>query len=57
MNRTHTQSIAGQACAACHMPPIPEGPYLAFANHRIAVYAPGNPLVPIAAKAPRRQPR
>jgi hypothetical protein len=55
-NPAHTQSIAGQACAACHMPPIPEGPYLAFANHRIAVYAPGNPLVPVA-KAPRRQPR
>jgi hypothetical protein len=28
------------------MPPIPEGPNLSFANHRIAVYAAGNPILP-----------
>ena len=45
-NQVHRQSIAGQACVTCHMPPIPEGPNLAFTNHRIAVYAAGNPIVP-----------
>jgi hypothetical protein len=42
----HRQSIAAQACVTCHMPSIPEGPNLAFSNHRIAVYAGGNPVVP-----------
>jgi hypothetical protein len=43
----HRQSIAAQVCVSCHMPPIPDGPHLAFANHRIAVYASGNPLTPV----------
>jgi hypothetical protein len=44
--QVHRQPVAGQACASCHMPSVPEGP-VAFANHRIAVYARGNPLVPV----------
>jgi hypothetical protein len=48
-NAAHRQPVAGQACATCHMPPIPDGPNLAFANHRIAIYAAGNPLVPARA--------
>jgi hypothetical protein len=45
--QVHRQSVAGQACVTCHMPPIPDGPNLAFATHRIAVYATGNPLLPV----------
>jgi hypothetical protein len=52
-NPAHRQSLAGQACVTCHMPAIPDGPNLAFSNHRIAVYAPGNPLAPVRARAPR----
>lgn len=46
-NPTHRQPVAGQACATCHMPMIPDGPHLAFANHRVAIYAARNPLVPV----------
>jgi hypothetical protein len=35
------------------MPGIPDGPNLSFANHRIAVYSPGNPIVPATAQAAR----
>ncbi|MEI9974020.1 MAG: multiheme c-type cytochrome [Ignavibacteriota bacterium] len=45
-NPKHRQQVTAQACVTCHMPAIPNGPHLAFANHRIAVYAAGNPLVP-----------
>jgi hypothetical protein len=45
----HRTAVAGAACASCHMPRVPQGPQLWFANHRIAVYAPGNPLVPLTA--------
>jgi hypothetical protein len=48
----HRQPVAGQACASCHMPRVTDGA-LSFANHRIAVYAAGNPLVPVTAKAGR----
>jgi len=47
-NKVHRQKVAGLACVSCHMPRIPDGPILSFANHRIAVYAPDNPLVPSA---------
>jgi hypothetical protein len=49
----HRQEVAGQACVSCHMPVVQAGPYLAFTNHRIAVYAPGNPLVPATSAAGR----
>lgn len=52
-NPSHRESIAGQACVTCHMPLIPDGPYLAFSNHRIAVYAPGNPIAPVRTRAAR----
>jgi len=43
----HTKPIAGRPCAACHMPPVKPQANLAFANHRIAVYAPADPLSPV----------
>jgi len=46
----HARSVGRQACAACHMPAVHPQPNLAFANHRIAVYAPSDPLSPIAAR-------
>jgi len=52
-NTPHRQPVAGQACATCHMPPIPDGPNLVFANHRIAIYAAGNPLAPTRQRAVR----
>lgn len=44
--KVHRVSVAGQACVTCHMPRVPNGDLLSFANHRIAVYAAGNPLIP-----------
>jgi hypothetical protein len=52
-NAQHRQPVAGTACVTCHMPAIPDGPNLHFANHRIAVYARGNPVVPARARATR----
>ena len=49
----HRQQVAGQACVSCHMPRIPNGPYLTFANHRIATYSPGNPILPATPRGPR----
>ena len=43
----HKKPVAGQACAGCHMPGVKPQPHLVFANHRIAVYAPGDPLSPV----------
>jgi hypothetical protein len=43
----HVRSVAGQACAGCHMPVVKPKRYLAFANHRIGVYAASEPLLPI----------
>jgi hypothetical protein len=51
--QAHRQQVAGQACVSCHMPLVPAGPYLAFTNHRIAVYAPANPLLPSTSAAAR----
>jgi Cytochrome c554 and c-prime len=48
--KVHRQPVIGQACASCHMPLVTEGP-VAFANHRIGVYAPGDPLMPVSALA------
>jgi hypothetical protein len=52
-NKVHRQQVAGLACVSCHMPQIPDGPNLSFANHRIAVYSPGNPLLPATTHAAR----
>ena len=43
----HSANIAGKPCAGCHMPGVPAQPSLIFANHRIAVYAPDDPISPI----------
>jgi hypothetical protein len=51
--KVHKQDVAGQACASCHMPRISGGPSLSFANHRIGVYAAGNPVVPVSGPAGR----
>ncbi len=53
-NPAHRQPVAAQACVSCHMPEVAAGPYLKFANHRIAVYAPGDALVPVSVGAARR---
>jgi hypothetical protein len=52
-SKVHRQPVAGLACVSCHMPGIPQGPYLTFANHRIAVYSAGNPIVPVGGQAGR----
>lgn len=46
----HKLAIAGRACVACHMPAVEAQPHLIFANHRIAVYSPADPMSPIAAR-------
>ena len=43
----HSKPVANQACAGCHMPKVKPGPNLAFANHRIALYDPADPLTPL----------
>ncbi len=50
--KVHSQTVAGQACASCHMPRVPDGPHLSFANHRIAVYAAGDPILPVPKPLP-----
>jgi hypothetical protein len=40
----HTKPVKGHPCAECHMPAVKPQAHLAFANHRIAVYAPTGPL-------------
>ena len=45
----HARPVAGKACAACHMPEVAPQPHLAFANHRIAIYAASDPLTPVSA--------
>jgi len=46
----HRLAIAGKACVACHMPKVPAQPNLVFANHRIAVYTPGDPMSPVISR-------
>lgn len=49
-NQVHRQPVGTQACVSCHMPGIPLSPLLTFANHRIAVYSPANPILPVSAR-------
>jgi hypothetical protein len=42
----HNRAVAGRACADCHMPAVRPQPNLVFANHRIGVYTPSDPLTP-----------
>ena len=43
----HTTRVEGAACATCHMPAVTPASGLVFANHRIAIYRPGDPLAPV----------
>jgi hypothetical protein len=45
----HRAVVAGRPCAECHMPRVQPTPNLTFANHRIAIYSPSNPLLPAGA--------
>ena len=45
----HTQPVATAACVECHMPAV-QLENLAFRNHRIAIYAAGDPVVPVSEK-------
>jgi hypothetical protein len=50
----HTMPLRGAPCAGCHMPAVKPSEGLAFANHRIAIYAAGDPLSPVTApRSPR----
>jgi hypothetical protein len=51
--KVHRAQVAGQACVSCHMPRIPNGPNLSFANHRIATYSQDNPILPAAGRVAR----
>jgi len=44
----HSVAVSAQACVECHMPAVPFQ-NLAFRNHRIAVYAPRDPVQPLKA--------
>ena len=50
----HTTAAQG-SCSGCHMPGIRTG-NLVFRNHRIAVYRPADPLLPVSAAASRKRP-
>jgi hypothetical protein len=43
----HAQPVGEQACVECHMPAV-RFENLAFRNHRIAVYAAGDPVRPVS---------
>jgi hypothetical protein len=43
----HSKPVAGRSCVGCHMPAVKPQPNLAFANHRIAVYAAADPVTPV----------
>jgi hypothetical protein len=45
----HKRPVAAKPCAECHMPQVQPRPGLSFANHRIAIYAPSDPLLPVNA--------
>jgi hypothetical protein len=43
----HKRPVAGRPCVECHMPQVQPMPGLSFANHRIAIYSPSDPLLPV----------
>ena len=49
----HTAPLKGAPCAGCHMPAVKPAEGLAFANHRIAIYAAGDPFSPLTRPALR----
>ncbi len=50
----HSKPVSGTPCASCHMPPVHPQANLTFANHRIAIYAPADPLTPQPRPKPDR---
>jgi formate-dependent nitrite reductase cytochrome c552 subunit len=50
LNQRHKTNVAAKPCVECHMPKVPAQPNLVFANHRIAVYAPSDPMSPIISR-------
>jgi hypothetical protein len=52
-NAKHTVTITDRPCSECHMPSVRINENLAFANHRIAVYSPADPLLPVTASGGR----
>ena len=50
----HTTAVQGVACATCHMPAVTPAPGLTFANHRIAIYRPNDPMAPVRAGSSAR---
>jgi hypothetical protein len=42
----HKHSVASRPCVECHMPQVQPRPGLSFANHRIGIYGPSDPLLP-----------
>lgn len=42
----HVTPVGNRACTECHMPSVKLNLNLAFANHRIAIYSPGDALAP-----------
>jgi Cytochrome c554 and c-prime len=49
----HSSETGNAACVSCHMPGVAPTEGLRFANHRIAIYRPGEPLNPVRAAASR----
>jgi predicted CXXCH cytochrome family protein len=46
----HKADTKSRACVLCHMPRVEAQPYLRFANHRIGVYAPADPMAPLSVR-------
>ena len=46
----HKADTKSRACVSCHMPLVEAQPYLRFANHRIGVYAPADPMAPLSVR-------
>jgi hypothetical protein len=44
----HSQPVARRSCVGCHMPAVRPNAWLTFSNHRIAIYSPSDPLVPVS---------
>jgi hypothetical protein len=47
----HRVAVRSRSCVQCHMPAVRPLPNLAFANHRIAIYTPADPMWPAATEA------
>jgi hypothetical protein len=44
----HRVETSARSCVDCHMPAVSPQMYLKFANHRIGVYLPSDPLAPVS---------